>query len=256
MNAALAGRRILLTRPAGQAQALRRRLQAQGAIADIFPAIRIVLQKPDAAVLQHLQTADLAIFISTNAVHGLAPQWPDLSPPAAPRLAAIGQATAQALREEGLTVDLKAPPPYNSEALLALDELQTLQGRRVAIVRGQGGRELLAAELRRRGAAVHYLEVYRREPPATMLSLQDLPHGPPELVCVTSAEIAANLLHCIVPHERAALLRCPLLAGNGRIAEACRNLGYAIISGTATNPSDDAMLDAILRSCATAPGPA
>lgn len=250
MNAALAGRRILLTRPIGQAQAMRQRLEAQGAIADIFPAIRIVLQEPDAAALRHLQEADLAIFTSANAVRGLAPQWTALRQPAVPRIAAIGQATARALREHGLTVDLAAPPPYNSEALLALHALHTLQERRVAIVRGQGGRELLAAELRRRGAAVHYLEVYRREPPATMLSLQNLPHGLPELICITSAEIAANLLQCIAPQEQAALLDCPLLAGNERIAEACRNLDYAIIGGIASNPGDDAMMEAILQNFA------
>lgn len=252
MNAALAGRRILLTRPAGQAEAMRQRLEAQGAIADIFPAIRIVLQEPDAAALRHLQEADLAIFTSANAVRGLAPRWTALRPPAVPRIAAIGQATARMLREHSLTVDLEASPPYNSEALLALGEFQALHGRRVVIVRGQGGRELLAAELHRRGAAVHYLEVYRREPPTAMLSLQNLPHGLPELICITSAETASNLLQRIAPQERAALLNCPLLAGNERIAEACRSLDYAIIGGIASNPSDDAMMEALLQNFAAA----
>ncbi len=198
----------------------------------------------------------MAIFISANAARGLAPHWPILHPPAVPRIAAIGHATARALQEHGLEVDLKASPPYNSEALLALDEFQALPDRRVVIVRGQGGRELLAAELHRRGAAVHYLEVYRREPPAAMLSLKNLPHGLPELICVTSAEIAINLLQCIAPQERTTLLNCPLLAGNERIAEACRGRGYAIIGGIASNPGDDAMIDAILRNFTTAPEPA
>ena len=149
-----------------------------------------------------------------------------------------------------------APPPYNSEALLSTPALQNLEHRRVVIVRGQSGREMLAEELSRRGAEVQYLEVYRRDPPTETLSLEEIPGGPPEAICVTSVEIAENLLRCIPPEEEAVLRQSALIVGNTRIADACRKLGYTAPAGVASNPGDDAMTDALTCYFAALPPPA
>ena len=80
----------------------------------------------------------------------------------------MGAATAQILAEHGL--DVKYPPAGDdSEALLqlpALREAIACADPRVLILRGEGGRELLAERLRDRGASVDYLELYRRLLPA------------------------------------------------------------------------------------------
>ena len=62
---------------------------------------------------------------------------------------------------------LIASEPYNSEALLAAASLRQVAGKRILILRGQEGRNLLGDELARRGAQVDYCEVYRRALPAT-----------------------------------------------------------------------------------------
>ncbi len=244
MTAPLKDRRILLTRPDPQVRPLAERLRAQGAHVDCFAGLRIRLTPPLSERLALLDQAHFVIFVSTNSVRGL--HGADgFKHCAQASFIAIGEATAQALEDVGYPAALHTPPPYNSEALLSLDTLQTLDGQRGVIVRGQDGRKLLAQQLRQRGATVDYLCVYHRDLPEAELSLEALPHGPPEAMCITSVEIAKNLIQCVAPQERTTLLQQALIAGNVRIAEACASMNYNNLAAIANNPGDDAMLDAL-----------
>lgn len=246
LNGPLANRHVLLTRPAGQAAALARRLRALGARVSLFPALRIVPEAPGAAALERLRRADLALFASANAVRCLRPHLGAAPADAVPaERGAIGAATARALRDAGCPATLAARRPYSSESLLEAPELQDLAGKTAVVVRGAGGRGLLARELRRRGAAVHYAETYRREPTDQMLSLRKLRHGRVEAVCLASAETAARLRERAPDGERGALLDCPVVAGGERVAAACRGLGYRRIAAVAEDPGDDAMCAAL-----------
>ena len=254
LSGPLAGRHVLLTRPAGAAEAMARRLRQLGARVSLFPALRIVPEEPGAAALARLRRADLALFVSVNAVQCLRPRLGDDPAGALPAVrGAVGAATARALRDIGCAATLTARRPYSSEALLQAPELQDLAGKTAVIVRGAGGREVLARELARRGAAVHYAETYRREPTAAMLSLRSLRHGRVEAVCLASAETAACLRERTRPEERAALLDCPVIAGSERIAAACRELGYRRIAAVAEEPGDDAMCAALTEHFDRAP---
>ena len=166
----LAGIRVLVTRPAHQAEPFCRRLEDAGAHVTRFPVIEIQpLDDPGAspAITGLLADASLAIFISRNAVeHGIKPllaadRWPPQI-----TVGAVGRSTGKALADLGHPPDLVPATGFNSEALLALPQLQRLQGSRVVIFRGEGGRETLAQALRARGATVSYAEVYRRVMPA------------------------------------------------------------------------------------------
>lgn len=247
MSSILSGRRILLTRPEGQVDPLAARLREQGAQVSHFPAIQITLTPLDSTAQALAERATFVIFVSTNAVRGLMAGSDQLVQAVrnVSMIAAIGPATEATLEQAGLEPGIVAPPPHNSEALLSTPFLQDLQHHRVVIARGQSGREKLAEELRNRGAEVHYLEVYRRDPPDRTLSLKETSGGLPDVICVTSVEIATNLRECIVPGEKDNLLGCALIAGNARIASACRNLGYTAFHGVADNPGDDAMLEAL-----------
>src|SRR5205823_2364089 len=54
---------------------------------------------------------------------------------------------------------------WNSEGLLALPEFQNIQGKKIALIRGENGRELLADTLQQRGATVTHIVTYRRTLP-------------------------------------------------------------------------------------------
>ena len=79
------------------------------------------------------------------------------------KVIAIGPTTARAVSDLfGCTV-IHSDVGVTSEDLLSLPELEEIAGKQIGILRGKGGRELLAAELRERGAVVDYFEVYRRK---------------------------------------------------------------------------------------------
>jgi|AntAceMinimDraft_1070359.scaffolds.fasta_scaffold87855_2 uroporphyrinogen-III synthase len=118
-----------------------------------------------------LDSYDHVIFVSQNAVtHGidiLAAYWPQW--PIALRWYGVGATTGMLLKEIGVVYQV--PADYSSEGLLALADLQALEGCNVLIVRGQeGGREYLRETLVQRGAKVDYLPVYTRR-------LCAYPHG-------------------------------------------------------------------------------
>ncbi len=117
------------------------------------------------------RTPDIVFFMSVHAVRcGLGHVRSSLG---AARCFAVGRATADALRAEG--IESRVPEAGEStEGLLALPELREVSGSRIVIVRGEGGREKLAEELEARAAQVECLDVYRRvRNHPRMMDLQD-----------------------------------------------------------------------------------
>lgn len=139
----------------------------------------------------------IVIFVSANAVRF---GYQALAWPKDAVIGAIGGATAAALTEKGADVTLRNREGSTSETLLHHPELdKDLSGQRVVIVRGNGGRELLADSLRERGAQVDYVEVYRREKPETATEAieaerQALEGGEIDFVSVMSLATFENLL--------------------------------------------------------------
>ena len=157
---------VLVTRPARQAAGLAAQLAALGASPIIFPAT-IILPPPDRTQLDHIHATldrfDIAIFVSANAVEYGAPapqSWP-----AQLRTFAPGPGTAAALVATGIHNVTIPENSFDSEGLLALPALSQVTGQRIAIFRGEGGRDLLGDTLRARGALVEYADCYRRAAP-------------------------------------------------------------------------------------------
>jgi uroporphyrinogen-III synthase len=189
-------------------------------------------------VLQALSTPpliDWVIFISSNAVnfalHGNDGKIRELCLNA--RVAAVGQATANALQRAGIIASAVPEQGFNSEALLAMPQLQPLQGQRCLIIRGVRGRELLAETLRARGATVDYLDVYERQPPSTdPAELIDLLQSKTlDVISITSAEALQNLL-AMVPAQpwRTQLLTIPLVVISDRLRFIAQTLGFTCIT--------------------------
>jgi len=161
--------RVLLTRPAEESTALAASLSDAGIFSSSLPLLDIqplAVTPEQQAVFRNLGRYCAVIVVSKPAAR-LATQQLDQALPQLPWFS-VGAATAQVLAEHGLNVHYPQTGD-DSEALLqlpALREAVARPGARVLILRGEGGRELLAQRLREQGASVDYLELYRRFLPA------------------------------------------------------------------------------------------
>ncbi len=195
----LSQQRILVTRPAHQAHHLRTLIAANDGIPILFPVLDIQPLANTRLPRCSLESYDVAIFISANAVrYGLPILLAQNALPAHLQLAAVGQATAKAMIALEQSPQLVPTQQFNSEGLLALAELQHMQDKRVLIFRGEGGRELLAQTLRARGAQVDYVNVYRRCLPIINKSAHSwLATGAIDSIVISSAESLHNLLQLL-----------------------------------------------------------
>lgn len=257
----LSGVQVLVTRPIQQAEKWRARLEEQGAKTCSLPLLEI-MPVECAADTQAIKNIILnfdhyqhAIFVSQNAVrygcewlHDYWPQWPiDI------KFYAVGTATATALIAQGCDA-IVAPGTMNTEALLALPELQCLEAEKVLIFRGQGGRPLLAETLIERGATVDYCELYTRCPPQDLLdqyknmdyltlsAKTDLNHW----VALHSGESLKNWYDLLIETENTEALNQPILVPGDRVAEQAQLLGFTKIT-MAQNAADDTMLNALIN---------
>lgn len=249
MSDALAGRTVLVTRPAHQAATLVEGVRLAGGSAFEFPALAIeaVALAQLTAPLAQLAAADIAIFASPNAAElGIAATRAGGRLPLEATVFAVGPGTARALQAQGVE-QVITPAGQDSEALLALPQLQAVAGKRIVIVRGVGGRTLLADTLRARGAQVDFMECYRRTRPeadATTL-LARWRSGGIDAVTVASAETLHNLAALLGEPGAALLAATPLFAPHENIAEAARRFGIAQV--IATPGGDAGLLDGLLN---------
>jgi uroporphyrinogen-III synthase len=244
----LEGLRVLVTRPAERAERLAAGIEREGGIAVRFPVIAIEPCPAGAPAPGEALQYDVVVFVSPAAVtHGL--RGLGLGPGAHPAIAAVGPATARALGEAGLTVHVEPVGGHDSEGLLAAPGLaaERISGRRVLIVRGEGGREALAEGLMARGASVDYAEVYRRVRPA---GLDPTAAADSDIVTATSTEGLANLLALLDPASRTALLQRPLAVNSERIAAAAAAQGFRLPPRVADAPGDAGLLEAVRRCAA------
>ena len=239
----LANLSIVVTRPREQAADLAQRIERLGGRALLFPLLEIAPISDQAALqeqLVRLAQFDLLIFISPNAVrYGMAamPPLPDTV-----RIATVGQGSAHALRELGITSIIAPTGRYDSEALLALPELQKVSGWRVAILRGDGGRELLGETLKARGATVEYITCYRRSKPR--FDAASLLAAAPDAITVTSSEALGHLWAILEEPARTRFTAMPLFVPHERIASLARQQGWRHVVVTASG--DDGMMAALV----------
>lgn len=228
----LGGRGVLVTRPAAQADGLCRLIEAANGRAIRVPSIEIApVADPREAAALLAQSWDMLYFVSPNAVEQALTLVPDGSWSGVAKVAAVGRATAQALTDAGRAPELVPEQRFDSETLLAMPELADMRGRRVLIVRGEGGRALFAETLRDRGAEVRFAEVYRRLRPA--FDPEPLLSRWTETVAAvtaTSDEVMLNLMEMLGPEGRAHLLATPLVVVAERTAEKARRLGFVQVA--------------------------
>jgi uroporphyrinogen-III synthase len=236
----LRGRGILITRPAAQSAELAALVAQHGGRPILFPAIEILDVEdrgPLDAIVDRLETYDVAIFISPNAVTKACESIrARRSFPSHVKVAAVGRGSAAALASLGLGPVIAPDDGGDSESLLRVPELARVAGQRIVIFRGSGGRELLRDTLVQRGAAVDYAECYRRGRPGTGVGalMKSWAAGEIDAVVVTSSEGLRNLHDVVGPAGRRHLAATPLFVPHPRIAATADELGLRDVVVTAT----------------------
>lgn len=270
----------VITRPAGQSASLLVRLAEEGIDALEFPLIAIGPAEDEAPLREAFASLDryaLVVFVSPNAVDHAFARYGAIWPHALP-IGVVGPGSVAALARHGV-----AAPAYrvispaqassdddaarfDSEALFAAIETtlgeRALEGKRVLIVRGDGGREWLAERLREAGAEVQPIAAYRRIVPEPSIAAWDRVHallaGKPHAWLVTSSEGVRNLDELAREHltagELAALRRAPLVTPHPRIAETARGLGFDSI--TVSGAGDERIVRALRAAVPAAAHPA
>lgn len=250
----LAGSRVILTRPRLQCEALLLMLCNRGADARCLPVIEIEAPLdagPAIAALEDFRRFDIAIFTSANAVRGALMLNRELAGIAeAPAMAAVGPATRRALEEVGIAVSIVPDEEFSSEGLLRHPLLQAsmVRGKQVLIVKGAGGRALLASSLEAAGAEVTSVDVYRRSRPEVRISeLLGAPLSEFDLIVFTSGTAIEHLLELASDTERRQILSMPMVVSSDRIARIARMRGARTAPVVASGPEDEALVGAVER---------
>ena len=248
----LQGRGIAVTRPVAQADKLTGLITACGGNPISFPLLAIDPLTHYSAFEQQLiklRHFDWAICISSNAVQQALPRLLDRlgAVPDQLRFAAVGPTTASELARFGIDDVLVPDTGFDSEALLALPQMQQVASQHFMIFRGVGGRETLAETLRSRGALVDYAECYRRVNPQhdasvlTRLWQNRALHA----IVVTSSEAMRHLLQLADDGKAPWLREVVLCVSHARIAELPRRLGLCV--EVAEMPGDDSLLQCLTQ---------
>lgn len=202
----LRGVNVLLTRPALQAVNLGKHIERLGGRVLSLPLLEIepIQDRPSIervkTKIMDLDQYDIGVFISTNAasmgLDWINQYWPQL--PVDLQAYAVGPSTAQILQQLPWPVHFSSTG-VTSEHLLELPGLQDIYGKRIALFRGQGGRELLAETLRERGARVDYIELYQRREPLydREEALAQMHSKQINVVVITSMQILESFLRLL-----------------------------------------------------------
>ncbi|MBO9661378.1 MAG: uroporphyrinogen-III synthase [Dokdonella sp.] len=211
---------VVVTRPASTSGPLARRIGLLHGTPIRLPGLSV---RAAAAPRFQADRFDALIFTSPTAVRFAFIADRAMRIPRRARIFAVGTGTQRALARRGVT-SLAPSRRTDSEGLLALPELAEVRGRRFGIVGAPGGRDLITATLRARGAQVEAIHVYERGPPRlTRRHFDALARAPdPLITLISSGEALANLVTRLPPEALARLRRQMLVVSSARLATMAR----------------------------------
>lgn len=241
---------ILVTRPDPAGSELCKKIDAEGYRAIHLPTIKFAFsQNTDflRKTITLLGEQDWIIFVSPQAVLTCVPLlrevWPIL--PNNVRFAAIGKGTATVLSVAGYQ-SIFPENEWTAEGLLKLPVLQDLNGKRVAIVRGEGGREILEDHLIARKAQVTSIILYRRVMPEIDMTnyINLLKEKQIDIITSTSCTGVENLKKMVGDIGWPELQNVPMIVVSERIKKLAHELGFTSVF-LANNASHTAILKTI-----------
>ncbi|SEN43376.1 uroporphyrinogen-III synthase [Luteibacter sp. UNCMF331Sha3.1] len=219
---------VVITRPAGTAGPLARRVRKLGGIPVSVPGLSLRATEDATAVGVSLRRAlegDVVVFTSPAAVRFAA----DVLPLATrATVIAVGRGTARALKTADVT-DVRFPETsQDSEGVLGLAELADVVGKRVALVGAPGGRGLLREALAARGATLDEIHVYHRVAPRIDRRHIDplLKLGRRSAVLLSSAEALDHLRRALVAPAWRRLVQAVAVVSSERMRSAALDAGF------------------------------
>ncbi len=251
-NKSLNNVRVLVTRPVHQQKNFIRLLTKSGAVSVSFPLVIISAPNNPADVSKHLESvdsADYVIFVSSNAVnfaHNLRPlPWQSCTA----KFASVGDVTAKTLLHYGSPVDLSPTVSYSGEALLDLDELKHIDGKRVVVIQGDKSRKYLINKLAERNAIVDVITVYRNNIPKYKPErlAEIFSEIKPQVICITSNQSILNLTKIMGERYLDQLVHTPLIVNSERCSKLARELGFKAAIEVADKPGDPGQLEGLKR---------
>ena len=150
---------ILLTRPEEKSQQLAEHLAEKAIKSTIQPILVLEEIEVSEQQLSMLDDADIVLFVSQDAARFLHALKPELAKNSI--YLAVGKSTAEVVTEL-FKNPCASPIVETSEGLLAMPELNNVASKRIVLVKGKGGRNKLAKELKEREAIFQPLAVYQR----------------------------------------------------------------------------------------------
>jgi len=223
----LAGRVIVITRPAGTAASFARQVRARGGVPLLLPGLALRASEDIDAARTQLRAAlrdDLLLFTSPASVRFAAALAPLRT---RATVLAVGQGTVAALRRQGLVA--QAPTRHqDSEGLLDLPALREIGGRRIALIGAPGGRGLLQQRLVDAGAWLREVWVYRRTAPRLdRRHAEAILHLPASArVLLSSAQALVHLHDALAPPAWKRLCAATAVVSSERLAAAAREAGF------------------------------
>lgn len=199
------GKRVVVTRARAQASQLLNRIRDLGAQAIEFPSITIEKEAnlaPLYKALQKIEEYNWIIFTSVNAVdiffaemHLEAKDIRDLK---GIKLAAIGPATRDRLEARGLRVEV-VPEEYRAEGIIKALRPYIKEGQWILLPRAHGARAVLPETLRRWGAHVNEIFLYRTAPASQVSqdTLNNIKKGKLDYLTFTSSSTVSNFVKII-----------------------------------------------------------
>jgi uroporphyrinogen-III synthase len=233
---------ILITRPMGQQQTFAASCRMLGFRVAHLPCLAIEPLFDDQLSAELVNQTDSVLFTSKNAVlhahHTYPLPWPGTV------VNAIGPATTAALVALNQSVKLTPKSPYTSESYL--QQLESLPPQKLLIVKGLGGRTLIADHLRKLGWAVQGLDVYQRCLPAiSPESVAELmQNSAPEIISITSNEALQNLKILAVNHWDT-LSKLPIVVNSERTATLAQSMGFEQLALVARSAGDEGQLEQV-----------
>jgi uroporphyrinogen-III synthase len=232
MQNKLAGLRVLITRPEPAGLELCGKIREQGGVPVYFPTLTILPPHDTAALerdLQTLSTQDLVFFISPQAVlmsEALIHSYYPTYPPALTWIA-MGEGTANSLKKLNLPVDYFPQGPVTSETLLEEPYFKALINKRILIIKGESGRDVLCQALRDQACQVKETIAYRCALPEVDVTaiLNSLKRQSIDRIVVTSSAGLENLKELLFSAWQE-LLSVPLLVVSARIQKQAEHLGF------------------------------